>query len=94
MMKNFRTVLAAVVLSSTMFLSTASAQDAQRASPDSPRHSPSIRPDTPSRKRYSANPTVSTLTNDLGALHDDATYATLLADSQTMAAKVATGAWS
>jgi hypothetical protein len=36
-------------------------------------------------------PNRTTLTTDLGAMHDDATYATVLADSQAMAAKLATG---
>ena len=93
-MKTLRTLVIATVLSSTLFAPTAAnAQDAQSCQPGL------AAAFTAHQARYTAiatamlsgTPTVTTLTTDLGALHDDAAYATLLTDSQTMAAKVATG---
>jgi hypothetical protein len=93
MMKNVRTVLTAAVLSSTMFLGTASAQDAQTCQPGlgaafaahAANYSALI------QAMFVGVPAATTLTTDLAAVHDEPTYATLLADSQAMAAKIATG---
>lgn len=94
MMKTFRTLFTAAVLSTTLFTATvAHAQDAQTCQPGL------AAAFAAHQARYlaiagamlSGTPTVTTLTTDLAALHDDPTYATLLTDSQAMAAKVATG---
>jgi hypothetical protein len=94
MMKTFRTLVTAAVLSSTLLVpNVASAQDAQTCQPGLAaglaRHQ--ARYVAIIGAMFTGTPTVQTLTADLNALVDQATYATLLADAQTMAAKLATG---
>jgi len=102
MRRNFRTVLTTAVLSSAMLFAAAvaHAQIPNALPPDTQTCQPGLAAAIAAHQaRYLAIaqamttgiPNRTTLTTDLGAMHDDATYATLLADSQAMAAKLATG---
>ena len=93
-MMKIRTLVAAAVLSSTLFAANAVyAQDAQVCQPGIAagfaRHQAAYT--SIFGAMFTGTPTVQTLTTDLTNLDDQASYDILLADAQTMAAKLATG---